>query len=98
MFVLYSLITSTIDQQESFGAATIYPVPSRTGNINIDFRNNVTGTVIVKITDSVGKEVYQTVFSNPGKEKLNLGCLSTGLYSISFINNNRIESHRMIIQ
>jgi hypothetical protein len=98
VYALYTLITNTIDQQSSFGAATIYPQPSHSGNVTVDFKNNVTGLVMIKITDALGKEVFSKTFDHPKKEFLDLSALSKGLYSVSFINGNRMESHRLVMQ
>ncbi len=98
MTALYSLITSTIDGQATFNISSIYPVPVHAGNLTVDFSNAVTGHVFVKVIDAVGREVYASDFFNPKKECLDLSCLQSGLYSVSFLNDGRTESHKLVIQ
>jgi len=98
VFALYSMVTSTFNGEPTLNMTSVYPVPVHDGNVTVEFRNNLTGPVHVKVADALGREVYTTDFMNPKAERLNVSNLSKGLYSVSFVNGNRMESHKLMIQ
>jgi FtsP/CotA-like multicopper oxidase with cupredoxin domain len=59
-----------------------------------DYKSN--NTVLIKIIDVLGKEVFSSSFSS-SKINLNIGNLSTGVYTINIINGSKI-SHKKIIK
>jgi hypothetical protein len=93
---LFSLITSTIDHEPTIGG-TVYPVPLHNNQMHLEFKNSVTGEVHIRIFDSTGTEVYASSCENLKSTDLNLGSLSNGIYNLSLINGNRLESHRIVI-
>ncbi|MCX6290460.1 MAG: T9SS type A sorting domain-containing protein [Bacteroidetes bacterium] len=95
---LFNLVTSTIDDEQTVNLTSVYPVPLHQNNLSVDFRNNVTGKVRITISDISGRNVYTNEMTNPKKELIDVSRLQPGIYSISFLNENKTETHKIVIQ
>lgn len=97
IFALYSLVTGTIEGTPTFSMALPYPTPVHEGSVTLDFNDPANGYVFVNVTDARGRIVCSTYFFNPKKERLDLGNLQSGLYSLSLTNKGRTETHKLIV-
>lgn len=66
----------------------IYPNPTRGNQINISFKNTLTGQAVVRITDKLGKVLFTETVSlnNQNSVKLNLPDMAAGVYMLQIVS------------
>ncbi len=78
----------------------IYPNPT-TGNINISWAEQTTGTATLSVTNIVGQEVYNSTIniSQPsGNTQVSLGNLANGVYMLTLKSADINYTWRMVVQ
>jgi len=98
IFALYSLVTGINVNEPLVKLNSVYPVPVHDGNLTVEFNNEIKGQVTIEMNDAAGRTVFAHEFFNPHIEQLNLGEFAKGFYTISFLNEARLESHRLVIE
>ncbi|MDQ3048325.1 MAG: T9SS type A sorting domain-containing protein, partial [Bacteroidota bacterium] len=86
-----------IEEALSAENATVYPNPS-TGNFNIHILN-VTGKMVISISDAQGKEVYSSLEKLTGdfNKNINLDGFAKGMYAIKLSTENNVIIKKVII-
>lgn len=92
-------ITHGVSVQEVSGGITqVYPNPT-TGDLNIQWAENATGSATVSLTDVTGRQVYtSTVKIGNTATRLSLGSVADGIYFISVRGENVNYSARVSIE
>ncbi len=88
--------TSTLSAESTL---SVYPNPT-SGNINIKWENQETGTGRLVVSDIIGREVYHTTFNvneTSGEAQVNLSELKEGIYMIMLKSESIHYSGRLII-
>jgi hypothetical protein len=79
---------------------TIYPNPA-SGNVFVQWSNQVTGSADVVITDVLGRDVYHShinMMSASGEAQLNVYNLNAGIYSVAIKTANSMRIEKLFIQ
>jgi len=77
-----------------------YPNPNN-GRFNVSFSLPDKGEAIVRVLDSVGKEVYQEKISNPTQlyeKQLDVSNYGKGIFYLQVVQNGRTLTKRLLIQ
>jgi len=94
------LIPQAVAPLSTENGLTIYPNPT-SGNLNVQWTNQLTGSADVIITDVVGRDVYKSVIdinAASGETQLGLTGLKDGIYIINIKSPNLNYSGKLIIQ
>lgn len=88
------MIQNTDDNSDGKILEKIFPNPGKTGNIKVvltDFRD-----VILKVSDTNGSVIFSEKALN-SEPNIATDTFPKGLYILSAVKNNRIESHKLIL-
>ncbi len=77
----------------------VYPNPTK-GIMNINWKNQITGSANVMVTDITGRQVLNTVIeiNSTGHTSFDLSALEGGLYMVSVKSNNIAYNGRLLIE
>lgn len=89
-----------IEENSSSLGVTIYPNPT-TGLLNIDINNSNSNTLLIRIFNSVGNEIYSASENKSGKnynKQIDLEGLANGIYTIQLSAGTDVVTQKLIIQ
>lgn len=88
-----------VDEFNNITDFAVYPNPATNGFVTVQFINPAS-SVLTRITDLSGKEVFAERFSSQGEQtqQINVSTLSTGLYILSIENETSRVSKKLIIK
>jgi hypothetical protein len=79
---------------------TVYPNPSGDGLFNLSFSSPTTENIMIRVTDMVGRKVFQETvkeFTGNYSKAMSLSNLAKGVYQLSIIYKEKPYSQRLII-
>ena len=79
------------------GSVSISPTPS-SGNLLVDFGNNVFGRAEVFVSDMIGRSIFAAIIPASGKQGLNLSEIGNGIYFMKVKTDKGSITQKLIIQ
>jgi hypothetical protein len=79
-------------------AISVFPNPSTTGTFDLEIHGaNAKGTLSVRVTNTLGQQVYTGTARDNFTNKLNLTSLAPGLYSLQVRNGDETMTRQLAI-
>lgn len=87
---------SIVNQLNSKGSMQIAPNPA-SNKITISFKNNINFNFSIEIIDNLGKTIFSKSFQDANQTTINTSSFAKGLYFISVVNQEKIQTQKLII-
>ena len=91
-----------IKENSLIGRLSIFPNPTNSGKLNINFETKTSGNIKIEILDVIGNKLQTIDLANRAAgaiaQTVDVSKLSSGLYFVNILHNNTITSSKIQVQ